>query len=156
MQPVGPNAAEATFRAMMLRDGYEVTKQGWPDFLVLRHGEVIACVEVKSWSDQQLRPWQKTVMAALKKFGIPCYRWSLDSGFQHIDGKRTKTAKFKLPVLQFENSREPVKCPSCNRQFKNGFRLRQHFRMIHNEGKPVTVDVSSQSSAPLEQGKAAQ
>lgn len=54
--------------------GYEVLRNGYPDFMIRRLGkyEGLACVEVKNINDK-LRPEQVKMIDALKKAGLPTY-----------------------------------------------------------------------------------
>ena len=54
--------------------GYEVLRNGYPDFMIRRLGryEGLACVEVKNVNDK-LRPEQVKMIDALKKAGLPTY-----------------------------------------------------------------------------------
>jgi hypothetical protein len=54
--------------------GYEVLRNGYPDFMIRRIGRYdgLACVEVKNRKDK-LRPEQVKMIDALKKVGLPTY-----------------------------------------------------------------------------------
>lgn len=77
------NVAERAFVQVALSKGWDVTKRGWPDFICFRGKELIL-VEVKPQKTQPLLRSQYRLMKALVDRGISCYRWSPDTGFQHI------------------------------------------------------------------------
>ena len=54
--------------------GFEVLRNGYPDFMIRRLGqfEGLACVEVKNRSDK-LRPEQVKMIDAFKELGLPTY-----------------------------------------------------------------------------------
>tara|TARA_R100000808_G_scaffold22734_1_gene49661 strand:+ start:420 stop:959 length:540 start_codon:yes stop_codon:yes gene_type:complete len=54
--------------------GYEVLRNGYPDFMIKRIGryEGLACVEVKNKKDK-LRPEQEKMIKAFKEAGLPTY-----------------------------------------------------------------------------------
>ena len=77
------NVAEEQFAAFMRREGWGITKKGWPDFVCWKNGEVIV-VEVKPKKDEDLSRPQYMVMKALAKQGFKCYRWSPDSSMTEL------------------------------------------------------------------------
>lgn len=87
-----PNACEALFTIKAEQAGWTVSHKGWPDFMCWRDGQVCA-VEVKpDVGSTQLRQEQKDVMKTLASFGIPCYKWSPEKGFEKI-----------IPEIKFES-----------------------------------------------------
>jgi protein gp37 len=78
------NEAEGIFWDESLETGWELTKRGWPDFFCLRDGEM-RVVEIKPSGDQDLKAAQLIVMQALTAYGVPCYRWDPDMGFEPIE-----------------------------------------------------------------------
>jgi VRR-NUC domain len=62
--------------------GWEISKRGWPDFIMWKDGE-IACVEVKKDLDR-LRDNQLSVLEALASHGVPCFTWRPIEGFVRI------------------------------------------------------------------------
>jgi len=70
------NWAEGDFADLARRNGWEVTKRGWPDFLCFKDGEFIA-VEVKPRTvrggHKKLKPEQVLVMRILSDHGIRCF-----------------------------------------------------------------------------------
>jgi hypothetical protein len=83
------NSAEDSFCEYAQRRGWKVTKQGWPDFLVMdKHGKPIGAVEVKRRQSHkdfiEGRPSiattkrlveQKRVRDFLSSYGIPVHVW---------------------------------------------------------------------------------
>jgi len=77
------NDAEAQFFDAASAAGWEAWKRGWPDFFLVRGGE-IAVVEVKPETDAALSRQQRTVLFALASYGVPCYVWRPLRGFVRI------------------------------------------------------------------------
>lgn len=78
------NGPERAFAERAKRNGWAITKVGWPDFLcVNRHGDLFV-VEVKAENDHRLRASQQLAMHLLARHGIPCWKWSPDGGFERI------------------------------------------------------------------------
>lgn len=77
------NKAERLFFNMMKKDGWDVTRKGWPDYICFKDGE-LAIVEIKPKSTHRLKGRQQQVMEILSTYGIRCYRWSPNSGFIRI------------------------------------------------------------------------
>jgi len=78
-----PNKTEAMFFEMMKKEGWELTKKGWPDFACFKDGKLIL-IEVKPKRSHRLKSWQSKLMLELVKHGIKAYRWSPDGGFEPI------------------------------------------------------------------------
>ncbi len=80
------NASEERFKDLAKDSRWEVTKLGWPDFFCWKDGRIVI-VEVKpDHGDSDLRRTQKVILTALASFGIPCFRWSPERGFDRIRG----------------------------------------------------------------------
>lgn len=79
----GKNVAENQFARRIIKEGWTITKRGWPDFLCERDGELLL-VEVKPGRSSQLKKEQLRVARALKRYGVPVRRWSPDGGFEEI------------------------------------------------------------------------
>jgi len=85
------NRAEIKAWEALDMDGWEIARRGWPDYLCWKDGKVIA-VEVKPRRHHALRRDQRKIMFYLQEAGVPCYRWSPDTGLQSVritesDGK---------------------------------------------------------------------
>ena len=78
------NKAEADFWVWAHARGYKTTKRGWPDFFVWNEKGEVILVEVKAHRSRKLKREQKAVLRALAGYGVPCFRWSPDSGFTRI------------------------------------------------------------------------
>lgn len=63
------NDAEREVCMALEKDGWEVIKRGWPDFLAVRDGE-IRFIEVKPDSRRKMKPQQKRVAKILARLGI--------------------------------------------------------------------------------------
>ena len=77
------NKAEAMCFEQMQRDGWTLTKRGWPDFFCVRDGE-FCCVEVKPHEWSALKNNQMEIMKHLASCGVKCYKWTPESGLQEI------------------------------------------------------------------------
>lgn len=84
-ESTGPsNPHELAFYSWAVSQGWQVTKQGWPDFICRRRGEVMA-VEVKGGKDF-VRPEQWAAIYDLRKAGLPTFVWTLETGLQDVSG----------------------------------------------------------------------
>ena len=79
------NRAEGECFDLLRKNGWTPTKRGWPDFFCLKDGKVCA-IEVKPHKGSLLKQNQIAVMGILSSFGIPCYLWSPDGGFEAVHG----------------------------------------------------------------------
>jgi hypothetical protein len=77
------NEAEEAFRSEAVAAGWTVCKRGWPDFICERDGKIVI-VEIKPHRRRILKREQRRVMNLLASYGVPCYRWSPDGGFERI------------------------------------------------------------------------
>lgn len=78
------NPHEETFRKLMLSKGWKVTKRGFPDFFCWK-GHKFGFVEVKPKCKSKLKKSQYFVMRVLSSYGIKCFKWSPECGFETID-----------------------------------------------------------------------
>ena len=78
------NEAEGKFFDAAFAAGWRASKRGWPDFFLTRDDGSIACVEVKADARHPLKREQRQVMEALSSYGVPCFRWDPETGFQRI------------------------------------------------------------------------
>lgn len=86
------NAAERACFETMEKDGWTVTKRGWPDFFCVR-GDEFCAVEVKPHKNSLLKANQLAVMGMMSAKGIPCFMWSPDGGFEEVKGTITRGCK---------------------------------------------------------------
>jgi len=63
------NKPEQVVREWLEKQGYEVTKRGWPDFIATR-GDEVRLIEVKPHSGRKLAAKQRLVADALSRFGL--------------------------------------------------------------------------------------
>lgn len=77
------NDAEGKFWQEAAEMGWIVSKRGWPDFACW-DGETFIAVEVKPKAHHRLKKMQVRIMRALVQAGVPCYRWTPQSGLVHI------------------------------------------------------------------------
>lgn len=78
------NNSEALCFDRLHKDGWEITKRGWPDFACFR-GEEMAFVEVKPSKRARLTKMQFRIMMALIKRGITCFLWTPEKGFELVN-----------------------------------------------------------------------
>jgi hypothetical protein len=76
------NPSETEFRYRAEGAGWQVTKRGWPDFIIRRGGR-IAFVEVKPDSPIVSAP-QWSILEYLASKGLECYVWTPKSGFHRM------------------------------------------------------------------------
>lgn len=77
------NEAEGACWDLLTTLGWRITRRGWPDFVGLRDGHMIA-IEVKGTRGRRLKEMQRLVMQALARCGVECYRFSPDEGFSQL------------------------------------------------------------------------
>ena len=86
------NGAEEAFRKWAEEEqGWEVSKRGWPDFIVFADPDKedpdprdVLVVEVKPHGGRPLKKSQTKVLRVLAKAGLNVYRWSPDEGLRRI------------------------------------------------------------------------
>ena len=78
------NPSELELFNLLTKDGWQVTKKGWPDFACFRNDELVL-VEVKPKRSHYLKKTQFRLMMALARRGITCLRWTPDGGFQPVE-----------------------------------------------------------------------
>ena len=82
------NKSEGLYFDLLEKGGWKTTKRGYPDFFCYRENEdgeaEFMLVEVKPKRSYRLKFMQLKVMKMLASKGVPCYRWSPDSGFTKI------------------------------------------------------------------------
>ena len=79
----GRNKAEAQF-IKALPPHWHAIKMGWPDFLIVSSKGQLAAVEVRRTRTRVLKSIQITCMRLLSRAGLPCFRWSPDTGYDRI------------------------------------------------------------------------
>jgi Holliday junction resolvase len=80
------NRAEREFSVAARRNGWLVTKQGYPDFICYKDGAFML-VEVKTSKGSRLKISQHTFMNTVSKFGVKCYKWTPESDWLRIEEK---------------------------------------------------------------------
>lgn len=71
-ESIPANKMERGLYETLSRQGWDITRRGWPDFACFRNGEFMV-VEVKAKKDRQLRKRQLQVMKELANHGIKTY-----------------------------------------------------------------------------------
>lgn len=79
------NVPERQCLESLAKEGWSITKRGWPDFFCLHPTKGIMAVEVKPKFTHPLKKSQQLVMRELSKFGVPCYRWDQENGFTRYE-----------------------------------------------------------------------
>lgn len=77
------NEAEGAFFDELTADGWEVFKRGWPDFLCVRNGQVLA-VEVKPSPLSRPKADQEFVLQLLADHGLNVAVWNPKTGFRRV------------------------------------------------------------------------
>lgn len=80
------NAAEGAFFDEATRDGWIVTKRGWPDFFCTRFNEQtgkveVAVVEVRGSKGRRIKRAQRELLTILSLVGVPCFQWDAEHGW---------------------------------------------------------------------------
>lgn len=80
------NRTQKTFVEMMQRKGWTISSRCWPSYFMVKgpKQDQIAIVAVKSARSRKLKTHQKALLQALAAYGVPCYRYDPDFGFQKI------------------------------------------------------------------------
>ena len=71
--------AEDSFEEWAQHKGWEVLRNGWPDFLCVDRKGRIICVEAKS-GNANVTKAQREVLAILVAAGLACYIWTEKAG----------------------------------------------------------------------------
>ena len=77
------NTAEGQLYDFISGKGWTVVRSGYPDFFCVKDNKII-CVEVKPRATDPLKTNQLKVMQMLAAYGVPCYKWSPDGGFEKV------------------------------------------------------------------------
>ena len=77
-----PNPTEEIFRREAHKNGWTVSKRGWPDFIITKNGET-AFVEVKT-DNRKLKKSQRFILELLAKHGLECYLFKPSTGLIRI------------------------------------------------------------------------
>ena len=77
------NPAERQLFKELTAQGWYVTKRGWPDFACYK-GDSLVLVEVKPAGGYHLKKDQYRLLSALARFGIKCFMWTPDHGFEVV------------------------------------------------------------------------
>lgn len=81
MKPQNP--AEAQLYDYISGKGWTVVRKGYPDFFCVKDNKIM-CVEVKPRAADPLKTNQLKILQLLAAYGVPCYKWSPDGGFEKI------------------------------------------------------------------------
>jgi len=71
------NPAETKFSRFVKGYGWEIFRKGYPDFMVLRGGDIVGFVEVKpNHKKKNRKPSQERFRRFCEKYGIPFAYWA--------------------------------------------------------------------------------
>jgi hypothetical protein len=93
------NAAENAFAEHARRNGWDVTKRGYPDFICYRGGEMML-VEVKPDKGHRLKKDQTKFKAEMERRGVRVYRWSPDKDWLCLDRRGNMPAFLPEGIIQ--------------------------------------------------------
>ena len=97
------NESETAAAKIFQRRGITVVRRGYPDFTVVRAGEIIGFIEVKPHHGKDLHKDQETFARFCVARGIPFMRWTPEDGERAIAvGKSTGASA--LTTLQGLNT----------------------------------------------------
>lgn len=99
------NNAEESFRRLAVEKGWLPCKRGWPDFICEKDGKIIL-VEIKDHRRRVLKREQLRVLQLLSAYGVPCYRWSPETGFVPIREEQPLTTVVDFPARDNQNAGE--------------------------------------------------
>lgn len=74
------NPSEKEFERQAILQGITFFRKGYPDYLILKDGEIIGFVEVKPSKTSKLRPTQERFARFCRKYNIPFLKWSPEDG----------------------------------------------------------------------------
>lgn len=77
------NPISAAFFRLARSQGWTLSTRGWPDYFMVKDGQ-IALINVTEHRGRKLRKHQKAILLALASYGVPCYRYSPESGYERI------------------------------------------------------------------------
>jgi hypothetical protein len=75
--------AVGEFITLATSGGWVTSTRGWPDVFLMR-GEEVTLVTVTPTADAKVRESRMAVLQAIAAYGVPCFRWSPDGGFERI------------------------------------------------------------------------
>lgn len=74
------NIAEDAAAQTMKTLGIEYQRRGYPDFMVMKDGDINGFIEVKPNAGKDLRIGQQAFKRMCERFGIPFIRWCPEDG----------------------------------------------------------------------------
>lgn len=81
------NRTEKDFKERVEKIGYQVHRNGWPDFLITRDGKLFCLVELKTFGDP-VRPEQEAMHTILRAAGVKVHVVYADQCAVFLDGLR--------------------------------------------------------------------
>jgi hypothetical protein len=83
------NKAEHLFAETARKEGWLVTKCGYPDFICYRRDQnFMILVEVKANRKQRLKKGQERFITFMSAHGVRCYKWSPDNDWMSAKNAR--------------------------------------------------------------------
>lgn len=77
------NTAENEFAIAARKNGWSITKKGYPDFICYK-GDELMLVEVKANGNGRLKTSQQKFMNTISKYGVKCYKWYPEKNWLRI------------------------------------------------------------------------
>lgn len=99
------NPAEQNCYEELTKQGWFVTKRGFPDFFCIKDSN-IALVEVKPSKHYHLKLEQCLVSASLARLGVKCFKWTPETGIVPITFNDRDLSNRILKRLQKESNKE--------------------------------------------------
>lgn len=71
----GPNTSEFLLESALEQNKVDFTRRGYPDYTIIKNGEIIGFIEVKPHENKQLRRNQEIFKRFCEKNKIPFLTW---------------------------------------------------------------------------------
>jgi len=70
------NKPEQSFKELANKNGFQVMRRGYPDFMILKDSKIIGFVEVKRSKSVELKISQKIFGNFCREFDMPFFKWT--------------------------------------------------------------------------------
>ena len=108
----GINQTEQKLKEILVGQGWNVIRKGWPDFACIKDGEMIF-IEAKSYRGEMLKKEQHYILTNLAKQGLECYKWDPMEGFERI----TPATPLPTPSRPGRPTEQPINNPYNKARF---------------------------------------